>query len=144
MQIIVEDGNGIMLVFHSNQPFSEAERLKAAIVRAHLVAKYHAMQNRYNALHRQARQVRDELRARLTGREFETLEWVCLGMSNSEISEQMGVSTRTVDKFVSAVLGKLGIDCRTRVIARYAPWLNLPVQGNGGNLAHRQLPVAEV
>ncbi|MBC2594225.1 helix-turn-helix transcriptional regulator [Ruficoccus amylovorans] len=136
MQIIVEEGNGIMLVFHSDRPFSELECLKASIVRAHLVAKYHAMQNRYNALFREAEAVSARLRRQLTGREFETLEWICQGMSNAEISTRMGVSTRTVDKFVSAVLTKLGIDCRTRVIARYAPWLTIPELLGGGNIAH--------
>jgi DNA-binding CsgD family transcriptional regulator/tetratricopeptide (TPR) repeat protein len=50
--------------------------------------------------------------APLTLREREIAEFVCFGQSDAKIARQLGLSTRTVQNHVSAILGKLGIRAR--------------------------------
>jgi DNA-binding CsgD family transcriptional regulator len=49
----------------------------------------------------------------LTRREREVLDLVCAGCTNTEISEALTISARTVEHHISAVLGKLGAPNRT-------------------------------
>jgi DNA-binding NarL/FixJ family response regulator len=63
----------------------------------------------------------------LTGREIETLTLIGQGLSNSEISEAMGISAATVKSYVTRLLAKL--DARDRaqlVIAAYESGLVTP------------------
>jgi DNA-binding NarL/FixJ family response regulator len=50
--------------------------------------------------------------AGLTSREAEVLGLLAAGLSNAKIAAQLGLSDRTVDNHVSAILRKLGV--RTR------------------------------
>ncbi len=56
----------------------------------------------------------------LTRREQEVLDLICAGHTNAEISEQLYVSSRTVDHHVSAVLAKLGVPSRAVAAAEAA------------------------
>jgi DNA-binding NarL/FixJ family response regulator len=53
----------------------------------------------------------------LTPREIEVLELLALGLSNREIAERLGVSFHTVKFHVNSILGKLGAESRTQVVA---------------------------
>jgi DNA-binding NarL/FixJ family response regulator len=55
----------------------------------------------------------------LTEREQETLHLIAEGLSNQEIAAKMGIHETTVAKYVSALLGKLGLASRTQA-ALYA------------------------
>jgi NarL family two-component system response regulator LiaR len=55
----------------------------------------------------------------LTEREQETLRLLAEGLSNQAIAAQMGIHETTVAKYVSALLGKLGLTSRTQA-ALYA------------------------
>lgn len=55
----------------------------------------------------------------LTDRERETLLLIAEGLSNQEIAARMGIHENTVAKYVSALLGKLGLTSRTQA-ALYA------------------------
>ena len=55
----------------------------------------------------------------LTEREQETLHLIAEGLSNQEIAAAMGIHENTVAKYVSALLGKLGLTSRTQA-ALYA------------------------
>lgn len=55
--------------------------------------------------------------AGLTPREAEVLDGLVAGRSNAEIAERHGVSVRTVEHQVSAVLAKLGVDSRGAAVA---------------------------
>jgi DNA-binding NarL/FixJ family response regulator len=55
----------------------------------------------------------------LTEREEETLRLIAEGLSNQEIAAKMGIHETTVAKYVSALLGKLGLASRTQA-ALYA------------------------
>lgn len=54
----------------------------------------------------------------LTGREREVLQLLALGLSNQEIAERMVVSQGTVKTHVHNLIGKLGAQSRTHVLAR--------------------------
>jgi NarL family two-component system response regulator LiaR len=55
----------------------------------------------------------------LTEREMETLYLIAEGLSNQDIAAAMGIHENTVAKYVSALLGKLGLTSRTQA-ALYA------------------------
>jgi DNA-binding NarL/FixJ family response regulator len=60
-----------------------------------------------------ASQARD-LAADLTERELEVLRWIASGLNNREIAEKLVISEKTVKTHVSNLLGKLGLEDRTR------------------------------
>jgi DNA-binding CsgD family transcriptional regulator len=53
----------------------------------------------------------------LTRREAEILTLVSQGLRNSAIAKRLFVSTRTVDRHVSAILSKLGVQSRGEAVA---------------------------
>jgi len=55
----------------------------------------------------------------LTDREQQTLVLIADGLSNQEIAARLGIHENTVAKYVSALLGKLGLNSRTQA-ALYA------------------------
>jgi DNA-binding NarL/FixJ family response regulator len=55
----------------------------------------------------------------LTTREMETLQLIAQGMSNQEIADKLVVHERTIAKYVSNILQKLGLENRTQA-ALYA------------------------
>jgi DNA-binding NarL/FixJ family response regulator len=54
--------------------------------------------------------------AGLTRRETEVLRLLAAGLSNAKIAARLGLSDRTVDNHVSAVLRKLGVSSREDAI----------------------------
>ena len=53
----------------------------------------------------------------LTRREAEIMTLVSQGLRNSAIAKRLFVSTRTVDRHVSAILSKLGVQARGEAVA---------------------------
>ena len=68
---------------------------------------------------REINQPAERLQNTLTEREQETLCLIAEGLSNLEIAAAMGIHENTVAKYVSALLGKLGLASRTQA-ALYA------------------------
>jgi ATP/maltotriose-dependent transcriptional regulator MalT len=56
---------------------------------------------------------------RLTPREAEILELLALGLTNKEIAQRLVLGTRTVETHVARILGKLGVNSRSRAIAAH-------------------------
>jgi DNA-binding NarL/FixJ family response regulator len=54
---------------------------------------------------------------RLTHREAEVLRWLAKGKSNRDIAEILGVSARTIDKYLEQIYPKLGVENRTSAAA---------------------------
>jgi DNA-binding NarL/FixJ family response regulator len=55
----------------------------------------------------------------LTSREVEILRLVARGLTNRQLAEELGVSTRTVDAHLRSVYAKLGVKSRSAA-TRYA------------------------
>jgi DNA-binding CsgD family transcriptional regulator/tetratricopeptide (TPR) repeat protein len=68
----------------------------------------------------------------LTNREFETLGAITRGLSNRGIAGELGISAKTVDHHVSAVLAKLGATSRAEA-AKMARGQGLLAQDGEGN-----------
>ena len=62
---------------------------------------------------RRRRQVAPQLRG-LTAQELRLLRLVAQGLTNRQISQQMGLTEKTVKNYVSSMLHKLGLDSRTQ------------------------------
>lgn len=68
----------------------------------------------------------------LTPREIEVLRLVCEGLEYEEIAAELGISSRTVKRFVSSLLEKTGYSNRTRLaIAVTKKKLHPPPSGGG-------------
>jgi len=68
---------------------------------------------------REIQQPIERLQNVLTEREQQTLVLIADGLSNQEIAAKLGIHENTVAKYVSALLGKLGLSSRTQA-ALYA------------------------
>lgn len=55
---------------------------------------------------------------RLTPRELDTLNLLCQAMSNAEIAKELHLSESRVKAHVSAIMTRLGVDSRLRVVVR--------------------------
>ena len=55
----------------------------------------------------------------LTDREVEILQRVTSGLTNRQLAEELGVSTRTIDAHLRSVYAKLGVKSRSAA-TRYA------------------------
>jgi len=71
---------------------------------------------------RQARQFYVECWENLTEREKEVTALICLGYSNPEISDQLGISVSTVKTHVHHVLSKYGFRSRKDLQAELDHW----------------------
>ncbi len=54
----------------------------------------------------------------LTRREAEAVELVCKGLTNRAIGRRLGIGEDTVKKHLHNVYGKLGVHCRTQLMAK--------------------------
>jgi DNA-binding NarL/FixJ family response regulator len=68
-------------------------------------------------LARQAREASD-LRASITPRELEILEYASYGLTTKQIANRLGLSSRTVETHVAKVYKKLGVRNRVQAISR--------------------------
>jgi DNA-binding NarL/FixJ family response regulator len=55
----------------------------------------------------------------LTSREVHVLKLVSAGLTNREIAERLGLSSRTVDAHLRSIFGKIGVGSRSAA-TRYA------------------------
>lgn len=56
---------------------------------------------------------------RLSTRQSELVKWICLGKSNSEIGELMGLKTRTVHTMLWIVFNKVGCASRMQLAMKF-------------------------
>ena len=68
---------------------------------------------------RQAREVAD-VRASLTARELEILEYVSLGLTVRQVATRLGLSPRTVETHIAKLYRKLGVRNRVQALSRAA------------------------
>ena len=58
-------------------------------------------------------------RAGLTRRELEVIEFVAAGKTNREIANELFLSARTVDRHVSRIFEKLGVNSRVAAASQF-------------------------
>jgi DNA-binding CsgD family transcriptional regulator len=103
LPVFVQDGLLVSFVLNrSRRDFSDRERALLDALRPHLARLY----RRTAALDR------------LSARESEVLNWIALGKTDAQIGAILGVSTRTVQKHLQNVYGKLGVENRTAAAMR--------------------------
>lgn len=68
---------------------------------------------------RQAREISD-VRASLTARELEILEYVSLGLTVRQVATRLGLSPRTVETHIAKLYRKLGVRNRVQALSRAA------------------------
>ena len=73
-------------------------------------------------LGRMARQARESsgMRAALTDRELEILEYVSLGLTVKQVATRLGLSPRTVEAHIAKLYRKLGVRNRVQAVSRAA------------------------
>lgn len=122
MHVCVKGGRGILLTFHGAQCFTDAELLKAAILRGHILARLYSICDQRGLRAKLGGSILSELRTLLSPREYQVVVPLCQGLSNLEIAKDLGLSPRTVEKHIASVLEKTGEKSRARVIARFGAW----------------------
>jgi two-component system, LuxR family, response regulator FixJ len=109
------------------KPFGDDELLSAVV----------------QALARSGQVVESRMRlAKLTPREFEVFRWIVAGLINKEISEELGVTLRTVKAHRASVMRKIGVPsvlemARLALLADVSPAQPGIVQGASG--ANREI-----
>ncbi|GEM_PF-6683324 len=86
-------------------------------------------------LDQHSRQVAEEvqrIRKHITPREKEVLRYVCMGYSNQEIAECLGIKVRTVESYVRSLCEKFGVRTRGQVSAEAWRLGICMSDGNGG------------
>jgi DNA-binding NarL/FixJ family response regulator len=86
---------------------SDIDEVMNAIRTVHKGHNYFSQEILYNVV-KNLREVRktEKLQFQLSHRELEILELICKGLSNQEISNELNISKRTVDKHRSNILSK--------------------------------------
>jgi len=125
MHIFVREGRGIVLTFHGGQEFNDTQQMMASILRGHILTCLYRLSKKSMDYAADDNALIQEVEEKITQREFEVFRWVCAGMSNHEISEKLEVSSKTVDNHVSNLFKKLELPSRHKMIAKYAPWVNV-------------------
>ena len=118
--LFIHDGVGVLVTFHGKREFSPCDVLKATVLRTHLMARFHFLHNAQAKEEQERQKMKTILMENLTRREIEIVPLICLGLSNSEIASEIGISSRTVDTHISNILKKLNARGRTQIISRFA------------------------
>ena len=123
MHVFIQDGSGILLTFHGERLFTEAQQIRAAILRGHIIARLHTIKQEQAKAKKAKKAALSEVNKVLSAREIEVMRLVCLGNSNQQIADALDVTKRTAETHVSNILQRLELDSRYRLIARYGQWL---------------------
>ena len=108
---------GVLLAANSRRPISESARFKLEILKTHLAiaGQRHLAINSLDT--RFAHHCGQPALDSLTPRERETLTYLLQGKTTPEIAIIFDRSPRTVEKYVNAILKKLGFENRGALIA---------------------------
>ena len=107
----IDDDNGIMVCFNGERRFTEEQKFMIQMLKQHLALAYKRLSITEQNVHELP------IVEKLSKRENEVLPHLLEGKSNPEIAIILGISTRTVEKHVSAILEKAGVENRKSLIA---------------------------
>jgi len=112
-----------LVTLQSSTPFTENQKMKAAVIRGHLVARFYGLNQKVSLRDTECLEIKKHLEQRLTPREMDVMILICTGLGNGEIGTSLEMAKRTADKHVSNILSKLNSHSRSQLIARYGAWL---------------------
>ncbi|PTY00952.1 hypothetical protein DB346_15205 [Verrucomicrobia bacterium LW23] len=116
--MIPKAGAAMATVIHRNTTFSEEDRTLLKLLRPHLMQAYSTAQLTMRLRQRDisVKSPADLLKCGLSSREIEVLHWMREGKADKEIGIILGISHRTVNNHVAAILRKLGVDSRMAAV----------------------------
>jgi DNA-binding CsgD family transcriptional regulator len=129
--VIVHDGYALSISTHrivGAPPFSDAERDRMQVLRAHLARVYRQALER-SALAMPPVERLIHLCPDLTPRQRDVARWIADGKSNDSIAHLLGIRVETVKSHLRVVYDKLGVDDRLAAalaIHRRPPFSQLP------------------
>jgi len=123
LHIAVKNGKGFLITLQSSLPFTEKQQMKASVIRGHLVARFYGLNQKTEQRNAECAEIRLHLENRLTPREMDVILLICSGIGNEEIATTLSIAKRTADKHVSNILSKLKSSNRSKLISRYATYL---------------------
>lgn len=111
------EDNGVMICFNGREKYSQEKKLMIHVLRQHLAVAFRKFKTIDDERNRYALGIPTLDFDSLTRREREILPLVLSGKSNAEIAIILGISVRTAEKHVAAIIEKTGAENRKTLIA---------------------------
>lgn len=102
-----------LVVNRSKRGFSDRDRERVEVIRPHLGHLY-----RLSARATRNNSAPTEIKAPLTARERDVLQWLGAGKTDKDIAAILTISPRTVQKHLQRIYEKLGVETRTAAVMR--------------------------
>lgn len=117
LEFFTDGGQGAMICVNTNRQLTGVQMTMIQVVRDHLAVAYEKLSVKEEREQKRGLWSFPATDEQLTAREKEVLPLVLDGKTNHEIAVILGISRRTVEKHVSAIIRKAGMENRKMLIA---------------------------